>query len=81
MIYPDLKTCNPFFIKAYRIPRNIVSIFNNSFYIYSCSEIKMIEKCRIEDTHINIFKREEVPVTFCIGIEASLEEYFCKFYA
>ena len=81
MIYPDLKTCIPFFIKPYRIPRNIVSIFNNSFYIYSCSEIKMIENCRIEDTYIDIFKREEVPHKFCIGIEASHEEHICKFCA
>ena len=39
----------------------------------------MIEKCRTEDTYIHIFKREEVPHTFCVGIEASLEEYICKF--
>ena len=38
----------------------------------------MIEKCRIEETFIHIFKREEVPHTFCIGTEASLEESICK---
>ena len=65
MIYPDLKTCILFFIKPYGIPRNIASIVNNSFCIYSCScysEIKKIEKCRIEDTYIYIFKREKVPL-------------------
>ena len=41
----------------------------------------MIEQCRIEDTYIHIFKREELPRTFCIGIEASVEEYICKFCA
>ena len=34
----------------------------------------MIEKCRIEDAYIHIFKREGVLHTFCIGIEATLEE-------
>ena len=41
----------------------------------------MIERCRIEDTYIHVFKREEVPHTFCIGIEASHEEYICKLCA
>ena len=41
----------------------------------------MIENCRIEDTYIDIFKREDVPHKFCIGIEASHEEYICKFCA
>ena len=56
MIYTGLKTCILFFSKPYPIPRNN---FNNFFfiyiyiyiYIYSCSEIKMIENCRIEDTY------------------------------
>ena len=56
--HTDLKACIPFFITPYRIPRNTASIFNNSFYIYSCSEIK--DDRKVQNRTQFIFLKEKM---------------------